>query len=185
MKEGAQLTIDGIWVTDGLAPAVRLDPDPHFTFLSDLQYFPFGGLMYFHATDGLFVTVGTSGGTHIVKEMVPPGGFTSFDADQFIFLASDPDHGVEPWISDGTELGTFQLTDTFLGPGSSNARGFTKVGDAVLFLAPGGLWISNGTVSGTTVLKANLGALPEPSGQLGVVLGEQLLFGAAISSAQN
>ena len=49
------------------------------------------------------------------------------------FAGHDPQHGVEPWVSDGTAAGTRRLVDLCPGPCSSKPAFFTGVGDRVLF----------------------------------------------------
>ena len=58
--------------------------------------------------------------------------------DKLYFSASDPAHGREPWESDGTAAGSRRLADICPGDCSSNANGFTALGDAVFFEASDG-----------------------------------------------
>ena len=67
--------------------------------------------------------------------------------------------GLEPWVTDGTTLGTFELRDIF--PGPDSGLGFFDSGvvnGSVLFPADDGvrgteLWVSDGTAIGTVLLK--------------------------------
>ncbi|MFT3886462.1 MAG: hypothetical protein QM724_13875 [Flavobacteriales bacterium] len=81
-----------------------------------------------------------------------PGG-------RLIFPSSDPDHGFEPWVTDGTAAGTHRLKD--INPGTAGSlgspfplfQGFDFNGQAY-FLANDGtngmqLWTSDGTEAGT------------------------------------
>ncbi len=53
----------------------------------------------------------------------------------FYFEGSDPQHGEEPWVSDGTPAGTRLLADLCPGYCASAPRAFTAIGDRVVFLS--------------------------------------------------
>ncbi len=53
--------------------------------------------------------------------------------DKLYFAAKDLEHGVEPWVSDGTVAGTYRLADLCSGSCSSSPRGFEKLGNTVVF----------------------------------------------------
>jgi ELWxxDGT repeat protein len=125
----------------------------------------------------LWVTDGTSGGTHLVKDINPgPGGsypgsygssgMVSLGDGRALFGADDGIHGRELWISDGTEAGTTLLADLAPGtisyypgsgdyPASSSPSNFTALGQGrILFTASdpehgNELWFTNGTAAGT------------------------------------
>jgi ELWxxDGT repeat protein len=74
-----------------------------------------------------YVTDGTAAGTHLVKD-VNPGAGSSLDGldawylprlprtpGRFFFAADDGVHGLESWITDGTEEATEMLADIFTG----------------------------------------------------------------------
>ncbi len=75
------------------------------------------------------------------------------------FTAADPTSGEELWKSDGTEVGTVQVSDIVPGLQGSQPRYLTAVGGNIYFLAfdatqsSRDLWKSNGTASGTTRVK--------------------------------
>src|SRR4051794_19947683 len=84
-----------------------------------------GDKLFFTADDGvhdreLWVSDGTSLGTHMVKDILPvspteyapywPGALIAF-GDLLLFSATDGVHGYEPWISDGTDAGTHMIKD--------------------------------------------------------------------------
>lgn len=80
------------------------------------------------------------------------------------FLAKGIDTNSELWVTDGTEVGTIQLTNSSSYSNSINVSGSTvyPLGNKVLFSAynylngnyqPTELWISDGTVGGTTRVK--------------------------------
>jgi ELWxxDGT repeat protein len=58
-----------------------------------------------------------------------------FNAGRLYFAGSDPIHGAEPWISDGTIAGTNPLYDIVPGPTSSDAGGFFTLGNTLFFIA--------------------------------------------------
>ena len=76
-----------------------------------------------------------------------------------VFAAIDLNHGREPWISDGTELGTSLLAD--IGPTALNSgepTGFVNAGDKWYFIATHPsygteLWATDGTPGGTHMVK--------------------------------
>jgi ELWxxDGT repeat protein len=81
---------------------------------------------------------------------------------KLLFRARTPGEGVEPWISDGTEAGTFLLKDINDNPsvstGNSNADNFTLYNGLVYFKARDAangdeLWVTDGTTAGTAMLK--------------------------------
>lgn len=87
--------------------------------------------------------------------------------NKVVFTANDGVHGVEPWISDGSDTGTHILID--LNPGALSSIGsgdvqFTEYNGRVYFgLSDGNtgteLWSSDGTATGTTlVADINAGA---------------------------
>lgn len=98
-----------------------------------------------------WVSDGTVAGTHVVKD-VRPGGYGSVsgtvasgdvlalpDAGIVIFSASDGASGAEPWVTDGTEAGTFLVQDLAAGWPSSAPGGFARLGGEALFLADDGV----------------------------------------------
>ena len=82
-----------------------------------------------------------------------PAGLTAF-GEKIIFSAEDGVHGREPWLSDGTEQGTKLLVDLEQGPRGSSPVGFTPFCTKIVFFAGQGLWVTDGTDSGTTKLKS-------------------------------
>jgi ELWxxDGT repeat protein len=51
------------------------------------------------------------------------------------FAADDGVHGVEPWVSDGTEGGTQLVQDLSPGPASSSPSEFARQGGTIYFTA--------------------------------------------------
>ena len=77
--------------------------------------------------------------------------------DRLYFTAADGRHGREPWISDGTSIGTRMIKNISPGSYSSGPRDYTLVGDRVFFTAQDGngreLWVTDGTAAGTSRVK--------------------------------
>jgi len=118
----------------------------------------------------LYISDGTIGGTHILKNINAnfsshPYDFTAF-GKKVIFGADDGIHGYEPWVSDGTANGTFLLkdilTENYGSNNGSNPASFTVCNDKVFFLADTWrgrqLFVSDGTPNGTLIVKEVPGA---------------------------
>ncbi|MEZ5967173.1 MAG: hypothetical protein R3F56_25280 [Planctomycetota bacterium] len=92
----------------------------------------------------LWVSDGTTGGTHLVAD-VRPGPGSGLAAGRVIaplgsgarvlFAGDDGRHGVEPWMSDGTQAGTRMFADVNPGVASSAPAGFVTAGTHVFFQA--------------------------------------------------
>jgi ELWxxDGT repeat protein len=129
------------------------------------------------------VTDGTPEGTRLLADVNPgsgngtapdgaysspsQAGFVSLGSGRALFTATDPAHGYEPWVTDGTSEGTHLLTDLNLGPdsgipssnsASSSQFSFLPLGNGrVLFAATDGAhgyepWITDGTAEGTRLV---------------------------------
>ncbi len=79
----------------------------------------------------LWSTDGTRVGTSLLLDIYPgpvssdPGSFVTLrgpDGERAFFFATSPEHGREPWITDGTLGGTSLLLDIAPGPRSSRIR---------------------------------------------------------------
>jgi len=140
------------------------------------------GTLYFSATDGsnaveLWKSDGTSAGTMLVKDINPngssyPSNLTNVNGTLY-FSASDGSSGAELWKSDGTAAGTSLIKDIYPGtttwyspylggggtlPNGSNPGSLTYVNGTLFFTADDGtngreLWKSDGTATGTTLVK--------------------------------
>jgi ELWxxDGT repeat protein len=139
------------------------------------------GTLFFSATDGssaveLWMSDGTSAGTMLVKDINPngssyPTNLTNVNGTLY-FSASDGSSGAELWTSDGTAAGTSLIKDIYPGtttwyspyfgggtlPNGSNPGNLTYVNGTLFFTADDGtngreLWKSDGTTTGTTLVK--------------------------------
>lgn len=171
------------WITDGTPEGtfMLMDTRPGGSG-QPMLFFPLGdGRMMFHALEApgtgreFYLTDGTPEGTGLLKDINPGrADAVSLDAlalwpallpdGRVVFPAEDGIHGREPWITDGTEEGTFLLKD--INPGSAtSAPRFTQglesaptIGGQLLFSASDGThgrepWITDGTEEGTRLLK--------------------------------
>jgi ELWxxDGT repeat protein len=143
------------------------------TYISDLV--PAGNLVFFkiridYGSHKLWKTDGTAAGTNMVLD-IDPSNTTSFDPSTLFpfnncvyFKAGNSTHGVELWKSDGTSGGTVMIKDIHLGPGDGVyfAKNFAILNNELYFeggyensgLLAIGLWKTDGTESGTKLVKA-------------------------------
>jgi ELWxxDGT repeat protein len=157
-----------------------------------------GGTLFFFANDGvtgyeLWKSDGSTAGTVLVKD-VQPGADGSADqrrdratgdpslflllsssesitalGNRVVFFPYDGVSGREPWVSDGTESGTFRLRDIYAGPNSSVAAPErVVVGDTLYFAASDGgrgleLYRTDGTSEGTRLAQDIIPGLGDSS----------------------
>src|SRR4051812_42876115 len=151
--------------SNGLFPTLsRLDPDAAGPVeIHDDHDLMLGPVADFAATDtalfftaisrqfdrsGLYVTDGTSAGTHLVQTQVS-SVVGSFGQDVlYVANTGSPLYRSSLWRTDGTAADTAMLKDDF------PAGAGQELGGRLLFGGPGGLWASDGTVAGTVLLKA-------------------------------
>lgn len=153
-------------------------PYPHF--LSD------GIRLWFTAIEdstGIepWVSDGTAGGTHVLKEMYPGFNELSFVLEmvtfkgQTFFIALDPVEGFALFRSDGTATGTVLIKGFYpFDPALDvvELSQLTPAGDTLFFYADDGdhgwgLWKSDGTVEGTEFVKRVSDAQPHQGGLIG------------------
>ncbi len=135
------------WATDGTAAGTRrlrdVCPGPCDGGIRDLASHL--GQAFFAAEDApqqgteLWATDGSPAGTRRVSDFAVADAFDAFDQGSFrggaaggrlVFGAADPDHGLQPWSTDGTLAGTRLLT--LIGGGNGSAP-------AALGAVPGGI----------------------------------------------
>lgn len=158
-----------LWVSDGtLSGTINIRS---FNFINDLT--DVNGTVFFSAREDstlageieLWKTDGTMESTVFVKDIGSgyssrPENLTALN-DNLIFSAYSDTSGRELWVSDGTDSGTIQVSDIKPGSNSAiyNSKFFsTTASDFVLFTASDGingkeLWKTDGTASGTTIVK--------------------------------
>ena len=97
----------------------------------------------------------------LVKDINPrsskPFGFAELYG-KTVFLADDGVHGYEPWLTDGTKLGTKLLKDIYTGTLGSHISSLVQAGDLLFFSAETKgqgyeLWVTDGTPKGTRLVK--------------------------------
>ena len=131
----------------------------------------FQGQFFFAANDGvhgqeLWKSDGTASGTVLVKDINPgssdafPDGTGVFKraGGKLFFTASDGVHGVELWVTDGTEQGTHLVKD--INPGTGDGYGYplAALRDFLCITAYSPdygreLWRTDGTENGTYLIK--------------------------------
>jgi ELWxxDGT repeat protein len=163
---------DGLWITDGTQAGTHslllsFLPNPS---LSPNNITAFGSKAVFVATDSnghpnLWITDGTSGGTtELLVAGTDPGGlfenFNSFSPDftrlgsRMLFAGRDSSGNTVVWATDGTALGTTEISAAREFPGNPE---FAVLGNVAVFygaVVPGtaGLWVTDGTSAGSSEL---------------------------------
>ncbi|HEU5181145.1 MAG TPA: ELWxxDGT repeat protein [Candidatus Polarisedimenticolia bacterium] len=125
------------------------------SFISNLA--EANGMVFFTTSfsSQLYKTDGTAEGTVPVKAFSNVAGLQGFD-HFLLFVADDGTTGNEPWVSDGTEAGTFLLKDINSGPGNSLPIVWRLTGSKFLISNDGTapkLYASDGTPAGTVLLR--------------------------------
>ncbi len=157
-----------LWTSDGTTAGTKMvkdmTPGPDSTLIDDLL--AVGNQVYFVAigmneTSPMIRSDGTAAGTFLV-EMPPaidghafPDPVADFNG-RLVFSARDMTHGSEPWIAnhDGTAI-TFLKDINVFDDGDSLPVAFNYVNERLFFRTTHGLWSSDGSEAGTTLLLAN------------------------------
>ncbi len=106
----------------------------------------------------LWISDGTPRGTFMVKDIQPgptpssPQNFVSFKGRLF-FTAYSHEHGDELWSSDGTLEGTALVTDLNANVNGSIPRSLVVFKNYLYFTIEGGLYKSDGSAAGTTLVE--------------------------------
>ena len=141
----------------GVSFLAHLDLAQNFTVI--------GGLAYFEGQDStngveLWVTNGTSAGTHRLTDTEAPNGAAAAGfatlGGRLYFTANDGVHGAELWSLDSGG-GASLVTDLNPGAAGSSPTSLTVMGGALYCVANNGagaseLWRSDGTAAGTTAV---------------------------------
>lgn len=166
--EVALLADDGvmgrqIWLTDGTTAGTR----PVTSFVGGLQSaaatstdsFLWASITGVGFSDDPWVSDSAGAGFQQLQVSATYPGFRMFGAtaagSQIVFAGTTTANGTEPWITDGTLLGTRAIADLVPGAGSSYARSFWHWRGKTFFLAstPVGSgvepWVTDGTAAGT------------------------------------
>ena len=178
-----------LWVTDGTTSGTFLTKD---IYLGDTTSNPqnltaFNTKIFFTANDGthgneLWSSDGTNIGTTMVSDINPggsssnPTGLFAFD-DKLFFLADNGSVGNELWVYNSTTGTTSLVKDTQIGaPGILYMHNQTVFNSALYFMTNNQLWKTDGTVSGTSLVKGNL-ALDANTTKM-MVFNNKLYFGS-------
>jgi ELWxxDGT repeat protein len=124
------------------------------------------------------------GGTWVVKDFGADAviGELAASASRLYLAVATPEHGAEPWVSDGTAAGTLPLGDLYAGPRGSHPTELHPLADGrVLFAADDGVfgheaWVTDGTAAGTRMV-ADLGPGAASPGDW-ASQGDRVLFAA-------
>jgi ELWxxDGT repeat protein len=167
-----------LWKSDGTASGTVMVKDiyasPHgVAHSSPSELTSFGNALYFRAYDPtngteLWKSDGTTSGTVCLKDIISGssgGGASQFTVvgDTLFFLAYTVANRYTIWKTNGTTSGTVMVKDTCSGCSSvydTAPHHFTAVGDTLFFVGARsqyqrvGVWVSDGTTSGTTMLKS-------------------------------
>jgi ELWxxDGT repeat protein len=168
------INVDSLTFIDVVLPSLIKDIIPGSTGSLPSSLTAVGNMLYFTADSKsygkeLWKSDGTVAGTVLVKD-IRPGAASSFPfsltaaGNTLYFFANDGTTGPELWKSDGTAAGTVLVKDIYPGlngssDGSQSSK-LTAIGDEIYFnarfAAPNqlGLWKSDGSSSGTVLVKA-------------------------------
>lgn len=150
-----------LWSTDGTETGTLLFADLNSGPGSSnpMPQICSGPYLYFTANvDHLYRSDGTLAETlQLTENIYVDDVFEPFGDGRVFFEARD-DFGREPWITDGTLTGTRRIADVAPGPDSSDVIWARASSNRVFFRTDpssggDGLWITDGTESGTVLLK--------------------------------
>ena len=154
-----------LWKSDGTAGGTA-----QITTLSSLpgDMTAAGGLVYFTQSGNspfvnadLWRTDGTAAGTVRVAPLPNLSGlqshlFTPFNGKLY-YRGWDVAHGPEVWATDGTPAGTTRVTNIAPGPDTIDVRDLEVMGGRLYVATSHGLYRSDGTEGGTTLIPTHTG----------------------------
>lgn len=145
--------------------------DPQFTQVEDKMFFV-ASTAQNNANIELWLTDGSTSGTRLVKDVrlginaglsnTGVGNFLTQVGNKLFFFANDGVTGFELWVSDGTAGGTSLVKDINAGNSGLIVADAIEYAGKFYFLTNGsdltsvqdeGLWVSDGTALGTTLIK--------------------------------
>ncbi|MFM2225187.1 MAG: hypothetical protein RJA07_1389 [Bacteroidota bacterium] len=170
-----------MWVSDGTDTGTQILKDicpGLFGSGAGGNLIEYNNKLFFSARDTihgfeLWVSDGTDTGTQMLKNIYlditsPPFGDNSYPSNfivfnnKLIFVAEDAVNGIEPWVTDGTTIGTSLLVNlapfNFSSIDIVNFYGFTMFNKKLYFIAANTtfpdyeLWSTDGTVAGTCIV---------------------------------
>lgn len=171
-----------LWKSDGteagtvMVKDINPTMDPYYKGANPSLLINLDGTLFFSATDGVhgieLWKIDENGQAVMVKDINPKGNSIYYLHDPGLkdingtlyFTADDGVHGYELWKSDGTTDGTVMIKDIRTGVRNrygeyiekdSTPKGFIYFNGAMYFWAPNGLWKTDGTESGTVLVKGN------------------------------
>jgi ELWxxDGT repeat protein len=168
-----------LWKSDGTAAGTVLIKDIYPGLSGGIYGLTaFNGKVYFKSCDTtagceMWMSDGTAAGTSPLKDIYP-GTAHGLASNQVMptifggalyFGATSATAGGELWKSDGTTVGTVQVEDLNPGFPSTNPGQISLAAGRMFFVgaAPGffnGLWVTDGTVGGSTVLTESVLVAP-------------------------
>ena len=187
----SRLADNELWRTDGTVAEKVKDIAPNSGGLHASNPHAFVATrskLFFQADDSvrgteLWVTDGTTPGTHLVHEHQPGSGGTSFSpygfavaGDVLVYVPRDYVSGYEPWRTDGTEGGTQLLKDILPGVNGDNTMVVHGYAGRFAIISNSRLYTSTGTASGTSYVAPVSEALWATSGHLAAEAGGRLWF---------
>ena len=141
----------GLWRTDGTPAGTGLVAGSDFN--GEVHHLaPGSSRLFFVRYPSLWVSDGTTAGTHAVKELPGSVGLITTLGDRALFNTLGTDG--ELWVSDGTEAGTRALTSFATPEPFAQTLWLKPMGGKVYFVADDVLhgaeiWVTDGTPAGT------------------------------------
>lgn len=137
--------------------------------------------LFFRSNAMLYITDGTANGTISLNSQFGSGHFLENNGK--VYYKGSDGNGNELWVTDATPAGTYQLYDGYV---SNNFNPILMgiLNNKVMFRATdsingSGLWSSDGTVIGTSIVKRVAPYVNAVSGVEAILLNSKMIFGAS------